>query len=57
VLIRRLGKLAPEPGGLAVWSMDRFGDVASAAEDLDGVEHPVRLATVGVYVDVGEEER
>lgn len=56
VLATRIGKLAPDPGGIAVWSMDNFAEMGNLAQDLDGTETPVQLATVGVYADVGEEE-
>jgi len=56
VLARRIGKLAPEPGGLAVWGMDAFADLQGVAEALDGVSQPVELVAAGVYADVGQEE-
>ena len=51
----RIGKLAPDPGGLAVWTLPSYGALAAIARDLDGVMEPVRLETAGVYNDVGRE--
>ena len=51
----RIGKLAPDPGGLAVWTLPSYGALAAIARDLDAMSAPVRLATAGVYNDVGRE--
>ena len=51
----RIGKLAPEPGGLAIWTVPSYGALADIARDLDGMVEPVHLATAGVYNDVGTE--
>jgi|SRR5688572_7062390 len=51
----RIGKLAPDPGGLAVWTLPSYGALAAIARDLDGAIEPVRLETAGVYNDVGRE--
>jgi len=51
----RIGKLAPDPGGLAIWTLPSYGALALIARDLDGVVEPVRLETAGVYNDVGRE--
>jgi hypothetical protein len=51
----RIGKLAPDPGGVAVWTVPSYGALASIARDLDDMREPVRLATAGVYNDVGRE--
>jgi hypothetical protein len=51
----RIGKLAPDPGGLAVWTLPSYGALASIARDLDDTNDPVRLETAGVYNDVGRE--
>jgi hypothetical protein len=50
-----VGKLAPAPGGLAVWVLPSYAALAQIARDLDGVRKPVRLVTAGVYNDVGRE--
>jgi hypothetical protein len=51
----RIGKLAPDPGGLAVWTLPSFAALAAIARDLDGTLEPVRLTTAGVYNDIGKE--
>jgi hypothetical protein len=51
----RIGKLAPDPGGIAVWSLPSYAALGAIALELDGVNEPVRLSTVGVYNDVGKE--
>jgi hypothetical protein len=53
--IVRIGKLAPDPGGLAVWKLPSYGALAAIARDLDDMIEPVRLETAGVYNDVGRE--
>ena len=53
--IVRIGKLAPDPGGLAVWNLPSYGALAAIARDLDDMIEPVRLETAGVYNDVGRE--
>lgn len=53
--IVRIGKLAPDPGGLAVWTLPSYGALAAIARDLDDTTEPVRLATAGVYNDIGRE--
>lgn len=53
--IVRIGKLAPDPGGLAVWTLPTYSALATIARDLDGASAPVRLVTAGVYNDVGRE--
>jgi hypothetical protein len=51
----RIGKLGPDPGGLAVWTLPSYSALGEIARELDGVNEPVRLATAGVYNDVGKE--
>jgi hypothetical protein len=53
--IVRIGKLAPDPGGLAVWTLPSYSALAAIARDLDDMIEPVRLATAGVYNDIGRE--
>jgi hypothetical protein len=53
--VTRIGKLAPNPGGLAIWILPSYGHLGAIAPDLDGMAEPVRLTTVGVYNDVGKE--
>jgi hypothetical protein len=51
----RIGKLAPDPGGLAVWTLPSFAALHAIARDLDDASEPVRLKTAGVYHDIGRE--
>ena len=53
----RIGKLAPDPGGLAIWALPSYGALAGVARDLVGSAKPVRLAAAGVYNDIGKEMR
>jgi hypothetical protein len=53
--IVRIGKLAPDPGALAIWSLPEYAALAAIARDLDGTTEPVRLTAAGVYNDVGRE--
>jgi hypothetical protein len=50
-----IGKLAPDPGGLAVWALPSYAALAQIARELDASGSPVRLVTAGVYNDVGKE--
>jgi hypothetical protein len=50
-----IGKLAPHPGGLAIWALPSYAALGEIARDLDEVRNPVRLVTAGVYNDVGME--
>ncbi len=53
--IVRIGKLAPDPGALAIWTLPTYGALAEISRDLDGTAKPVRLTAAGVYNDVGRE--
>ena len=53
--VDRIGKLAPDPGGLAIWGLPSYAALREIACDLDGMVGPVHLATAGVYNDVGKE--
>lgn len=53
--LARIGKLAPDPGGLAVWTLPSFAALAAIASELDGTTEPVLLTTAGVYNDIGKE--
>jgi hypothetical protein len=55
LLVHRIGRLGPEPGGLAVWTLPDFGALAEIAQELDRVKEPVELTAAGTYVDVGKE--
>ena len=51
----RIGKLGPEPGGLAVWTVPSFASLEQLARELDGVREPIELVSAGTYADTGQE--
>ena len=55
LLVQRIGMLAPEPGGLAVWTIPDFAALDSVATELDGINAPIRLSAAGTYTDFGSE--
>ena len=55
LLLHRIGRLGPEPGGLAVWTIPTFASLSEIAKELDGVHEPIQLEAVGTYTDVGRE--
>ncbi len=55
LLVQRIGRLGPEPGGLAVWTIPAFADLLALATELDGRREPVELVAAGTYVDLGQE--
>jgi hypothetical protein len=55
LLIERIGRLAPEPGGVAVWTIPDFSSLGRIARDLDGADLAAELVTAGAYVPVGTE--
>jgi len=55
LLVYRIGKLGPEPGGLAVWTLPNFAALSEIARELDGVESPVSLVDAGTYADIGKQ--
>jgi hypothetical protein len=55
LLVDRIGKLGPDPRGLAVWSLPSYAALEGIARELDGVEEPVRLINVALYANFGQE--
>jgi hypothetical protein len=55
LLALRIGKLGPEPGGLAVWTVQSFAALEPVARELDGVAQPIELVAAGTYADTGQE--
>lgn len=55
LLLHRIGRLGPEPGGLAVWTLPNFGALGEIARDLEGVSEALELESAGTYVDIGKE--
>lgn len=55
LLAYRIGLLAPDPGGIALWTLPDLGSLAEVAAELDGQREPVELVAAGVYANVGQE--
>jgi hypothetical protein len=55
LLMRRIGGLGPDPGGLALWTLPSYAALGEIAADLDGITEPVAAGKAGVYVNVGRE--
>ena len=51
----RIGRLGPDPRGIAVWGFSRYSDLAAIAEELDETQDPIVLRQAGLYADIGEE--
>lgn len=56
LLVDRIGKLGPEPRGLAIWRAPSIGAIDPIARELDGLEAPIRLVSGAFYETLGEEE-
>lgn len=56
LLVDRIGKLGPDPRGLAVWGVPSWGAVEGICRDLDGADEPIRLVTASFYADFGQEQ-
>jgi hypothetical protein len=54
LLVDRIGRLGPDPRGLAVWSLPGWEPLEALARELDG-GGPVRLVEGGLYRDLGRE--
>ncbi|HUQ94188.1 MAG TPA: hypothetical protein VM120_21085 [Bryobacteraceae bacterium] len=55
LLAVRIGKLAPDPGGIAVWSLHNFALLSAIAAEVDDGAKPVQLTACGLYADIEEE--
>jgi hypothetical protein len=55
LLVQRIGRLGPDPAGLAVWTLPSYSTLTAVARELDGVAEPVRLASAALYADLGKE--
>lgn len=53
-VLRRIGLLGPEPGGLAVWTFPNYVDMESIARERHGAS-PFRPTMAGVYRNFGDE--
>lgn len=55
ILVRRIGLLAPEPGGIAIWTIPDFSALAGIAAEPDEGSSPVVIVKAGAYADIGSE--
>lgn len=55
LLCDRIGKLGPEPGGVAFWQLPGYDRIQGVAIELDGVDGPARLVRCGLYAEIGQE--
>jgi hypothetical protein len=55
LLCDRIGKLGPDPRGLAVWGLPKWAALDGIAEELDEGDGPVRLVDAGLFSWVGKE--
>jgi hypothetical protein len=55
LLIDRIGKLGPDPRGLAVWGLPSWGSLDGICRELDDPDAPIRLVTASCYADLGKE--
>jgi hypothetical protein len=56
VVLDRIGKLGPDPRGLAVWGLPSWGHLEEIARELDGDDGPTRLVQASLWADVGQEQ-
>ena len=56
VLLDRIGRLGPDPRGIAVWGLPAWAALEEIARDFDAAEDgPVRLVDAGMYSEFGKE--
>jgi len=55
LLVQRIGGLAPDPGGLALWTVPSFSIVESIATEFQADGQTLTPVTAGTYVDIGRE--
>ena len=55
VLATRVGMLAPDPGGIAVWTCESFAAMEPLARSFDGDSPAVGAVQAGTYHDLGRE--
>lgn len=51
----RIGKLGPDPRGVAFWQLQSYRELGPVARELDGPGSPIALVRAGVYADIGQE--
>ena len=55
LLADRIGKLGPDPRGLAFWQLPSYDALSALACELNDVVEPVRLVRCGLYAPIGRE--
>lgn len=53
LLARRIGRLGPDPSGIAVWSVGSYDRLDSLVRE--PAQHPIAMVDAGVYADIGAE--
>ena len=51
----RIGKLGPDPRGVAIWQLPSYRELAAVAGELAGPGSPIVVERAGVYADIGQE--
>jgi hypothetical protein len=51
----RIGRLGPDPRGVAFWQLLSYEELDGIAVELGDVTEPVRLVRAGLYADIGKE--
>jgi hypothetical protein len=51
----RIGRLGPDPRGIAIWGLPSWAALGGVARDLDQDGEPVRLVDAGGYSELGKE--
>ena len=55
VLLDRIGRLGPDPRGIAVWGLPAWAALDEIVRDLDAGTGPARLVDAGMYSEFGKE--
>jgi hypothetical protein len=55
LLVHRIGRLGPDPGGVAIWTLPNMAALQEIARDLDGISDPIQLVSAGTYQDIGKQ--
>jgi hypothetical protein len=55
VLLDRVGRLGPDPRGIAVWELPSFAALEGIVRELDDVDRPITLLRTGLYAEFGRE--
>jgi hypothetical protein len=55
LVVERIGRLGPDPRGLAIWGLGSYGDLDGIARELEDGNGPVRLVASALYADLGNE--